>query len=114
MAYTDLTIVRPSATVNAPFTACAAAGNQWLNSGKERILIINDDAASKTVTFNRPVACSHGLTGNTAIVCPANERRLVGPFKQEEWNLQTGADAGKVTIDYSAVTNLKIVALGDM
>jgi|SRR3990172_10973806 len=113
MARTQLTIRRSSDTVNpTPEAATATDGNYWLNSGKEKVLIHNGGGGSTTVTLDRPIACSHGLTGDRQWVIAAGERRLVGPFPKAEFD-QASPNDGQAWLDATVVTSLTYLVVGE-
>lgn len=77
-------------------------GQIFDNDGNTILVVHNGDASSRTCTV-KGVACSHGRTADVAVAVAAGARAEIGPFDQALFN-QSGADAGKVHVDWSAAT----------
>jgi hypothetical protein len=92
------------AVASVALTAAGAGGDEWVNTGKEGFLIDNQDAASKTVTFVTQATVDGEAVGDKAVVIPAGEMHILGPFPKSTYN-----DANeKVQVTYSAVTSLSV------
>ena len=103
VALTDGPLAAGSAKLN--FTAATLAGNQVALTGREMVLIRNDDAGAQTVTFTS-VKDRIGRTGDiSAYSIPATEEHLFGPFALEGWD-----SAGKLLFTCSDV-DMKIAAI---
>jgi hypothetical protein len=88
-------------------TPDAVNGNMFDNDGKTRLVVHNGDATSKTVTITG-VPCSHGRSGNIVQAVAAGERAVFGPFDQNLFNQPGPTDQGKVYVDWSASTSVKV------
>ncbi len=79
--------------------ACAAGGDEFLNSGRCYISIKNAHGADpRTVTINSQVNCNQGVDHDVAVVVTAaNDEKLIGPFPVDRFN----DGDGKVQITYS-------------
>jgi hypothetical protein len=93
------------------FAAAAGGGDQFANSGNERVIIKNGSGAPITVTFDSPTTCSFGTTANAAhdlaVSVAAGAETMVGPLSTDKFN-----DAnGNVQITYSGVTSLTIAVV---
>jgi hypothetical protein len=111
MARTAIAVQQVAKNSGAQLTSVtpdAVNGNILPNDGNTELIVHNGDASSKTVTITS-VACSHGRTSNLAVPVAAGERAVIGPLEPGAWN-QSGADAGKVYVDWSASTNVKVAA----
>lgn len=112
MAYTDLTVLTADrdgvSVADAAMTAAVAGGHQFANDGRTSLLLQNTDAASKTVTISVGQTVDGLAVASLTITLPATTGRvLTAPFPRSVYN-QTD---GKVRVDYSAVTNVKIAAI---
>ena len=89
------------------FNSCAVGGDSFVNSGNVYCIVRNQDASSKTVTFDAPGTDNFGLSGafaDVAVVVVNAQTSIIGPFPPNRFN-----DAnGQVQITYSAVTSLTI------
>lgn len=109
MARTDLTvqdIVRTG--LQATYTAAIADGHMFANDGKQTFIqVINNDAASKTITIQTPATVDSLAVTDRTVAVPAGEERFIGPFPKGTYNQSDG----KVYIDYSAVTSVTVAVL---
>lgn len=92
-------------------SAAAGGGDQFANSGNERVLIKNGSGAPITITFDSPTTCSFGANAaaahDLAVVVAAGAETLVGPLATDRFN-----DAnGNVQITYSGVTSLTVAVV---
>src|SRR6478736_4339916 len=83
------------------FASAAGGGDQFANSGSERVIIKNGSGGSLTVTFDSPSTCSFGAAAaaahDIAVVVAAGAETIAGPFAVDRFN-----DAnGNVQITYS-------------
>lgn len=91
-------------------TAAAAGGDQFINDGRQIIVVQNGDASAKTVTVAgqaTDVRVPHygklDQTDTVAVVA-AGATAILGPFPKQGFN-----DAsGYVQITYSAVTSVTV------
>lgn len=114
MARTDLSAATPvsqAGVVNPTFDAANVDGNMIINDGKVWLEVRNDDVSSKTVTIVTGAVEQGDLAiGDRTMVVPASQVGYIGPFPQTPYNQVSGADVGKIHIDYSAVTSVTIKA----
>jgi len=89
------------------YGACAGAGDEFANSGREVIHVKNGHSGSQTVTADSQAACSQGFDHNAAVAVPAGEDRVIGPFLKGRFD---DANA-KVQLTYSGVTLLTIAVI---
>ena len=78
---------------------CASGGDEFVNSGRHYISVINAHAADpRTVTINSQINCNQGVDHDVAITITAGQdEKIFGPFPKNRFN---DAD-GKVQITYS-------------
>ncbi len=113
MARTALTVQTLAQASIAPSYAAVDQpnGNYFANDGRTFLHIKNTNAAQRTVTVktNRTLA---GLTlpDQTFVVPATTGDKMAGPFDQSVFN-QSGADAGRVFVDYDAGANVTIAVI---
>ena len=95
------------AGLEVTFAACEVGGDQFVTTGRTWIHIVNADASPHTVTVAGIGSCSRGESHDKAVVVPAGEERVIGPFKKD-W-FQDGT--GYVQLTYDAITSLTIAAV---
>jgi len=84
-------------------TTLAAAdtdGNMFINTGRTFIIVNNADVAAKTVTFQTPLEVDGQGIADKVVSVPATTERLIGPFPPDLYNQNSGADIGKVYVDW--------------
>ena len=78
----------------------------FLNDGRIFIFLVNG-ATEAVVTVDSVKPCEQGVDHNVVVTVPANEDRMIGPFKMDRFN-----DAnGKVKMTYSNTTTITIAAI---
>lgn len=112
MPRTSLTpILAPGSYPTVPtlmaFTACDVAnGNQVAMSGKDLLVIFNNDAAPQTVTINS-VPDAYGRAGDiTAFSMAAGTYYIVGPLSKLAWAQAAGVlflAASTVTVKFAVI-----------
>lgn len=83
----------------------SANGIAWEGTGKELLLIFNQDAGAQTVTVNgvaNPINFNNAK--NIAPSVGASEYQIIGPFEPAAFNQPSGTYVGKVTADFSVET----------
>jgi hypothetical protein len=104
----ELSVQQVSLTgLSATYTAAATAGDDFLNSGKSILHVMNADSASTTVTVNSIENCNQGYDHNVVVAVPAGSEIFIGPFNRARFN---GAD-GKADITYSSVADLTVAVV---
>lgn len=92
-------------------SAAAGGGDQFANSGNERVLIKNGSGSPITVTFDSPATCNFGAAAaaahDIAVVVAAGAETLAGPFAVDRFN----DGNGNVQISYSGVTSLTVAVV---
>lgn len=81
------------------FVAAASGGDEFVNSGKHFIAVINAHGADpRTITVNSQTLCNQGVDHDIAVVITAaQDEKVFGPFPKDRFN----DSAGKVQITYS-------------
>jgi hypothetical protein len=104
-----LTIQDPDRTgAELDLTASAASGgDQWLNTGKEMLVIKNTDSGSHDVKVTVQAEPDGKDVTERTITVGAGKTFSAGPYPTNEYN-----DAGGYAqITYSAVTGMKVAVL---
>jgi hypothetical protein len=110
MARTALTPITAAFTgANAPAVAANADGNMVPPSSI--VMVINGSGGSINVTISTPATVQGLAVAEQVTAVPAGESRFFGPFPAEVFAQVSGADAGQVYIDYSAVTTVTVRTL---
>lgn len=91
------------AGVELELEAATADGNYFPCSGKDVFVINNASASPVTVTFDSK-RLVYGTDVNPAVVIPAGETHLIGPFLKERFD----DGDGYVHLTYSAVTDVTV------
>jgi len=97
-------IIRTAPGIEQVLSVAAGGGDEFVNTGKEFIIIANDDVSSMVLTIvTTATVDGFAVTDYTATI-PANKTHVIGPFLIGTYN-----DANsKVQMTYSAVTSLTI------
>lgn len=85
-------------------------GNMFLNNGKILLWLENGSGSPITVTLVTPRTVSGLAVADQTVSVPATDERWAGPFDTGTYNQASGADVGKLYIDYSDVTTLNVGA----
>jgi hypothetical protein len=117
MARTVLTVQNVVRTGLTPVYSAgdAANGHSFDNTGENVFLIvINGDAADKTVTVTTPGTVDGQTIGDLAVVVTASEERVIGPFPNAIYGtVDTDPDPDidpAVFVDLSADTSVTLGA----
>ena len=100
-ALTPTTYTRNSGAVLTWENADQANGNNFTNSGKEVIFVLNLHASARTVTLTSVADPTYGRTEDIAVAVAQYEVARIGPLDGEGWN----AADGTVAIGWSAGTD---------
>ena len=80
-----------------------ADGHSFPNNGEEFVEVVNANATlARTVTFVTPAQREGLAVADLTVSVPAASRRMIGPFPTGYFNHQSGADRGKVHVNYEA------------
>lgn len=91
-------------------SSAAGGGDQFVNTGKEVIIIYNGDASGKTVTVTaQTTSFTDSKYGSSVkedqdVTVSAGGVAIMGPFPRQAFN----DGSGYVQITYSAVTSLEV------
>ncbi|MBT9131305.1 MAG: hypothetical protein DDT41_01610 [candidate division WS2 bacterium] len=89
------------------YAAAAAAGNEFVNLGREFIHVRNGGAAAITVTINSVAPCNFGFDHDPVISIPAGGDRMIGPFPKFRFDDVNG----RVQMTYSAVASVTVAII---
>lgn len=111
MARSALTLQNITLAGLTPALAAANVdGNMFTNDGTEFIDVANAAVGSMTVTVQTPGTVGGNLIADKVITVGAGVTKRIGPFPTDVYNQTTGADRGKVYLDYSSVTTVTVGA----
>jgi hypothetical protein len=82
-----------------------AGGDEFLNTGKEVIVVDNASGGAITVTFVAQSACNLGTLHDSTWSVAAGAREMHPPVSQAIFN---HADTGRVKMTFSAVTSVTV------
>lgn len=103
MARTNLTPTEVTAAgVALPATAGIADGHKYDNRGEEILVIKNTGAGAHTVTVVTPRTVGGLDIEDQENTIAAGATEVMGPFDPGTFNQPSGADRGKVFVNYDA------------
>jgi len=112
MARASVTTQRIVATGLAPTMTQPTADGDVIDSGAVAVMVTNGSASSINVTAQTP-ATQAGLAVSEQIVAvAAGATKLIGPFPKSTYGQASGADEGRVYVDYSAQTSVTRAVVG--
>jgi hypothetical protein len=91
-------------SIDTSLAAAEVGGDEFVNTGKEILIVKNADASDKTVTISAQNNCSHGFAHDGGGTVTAGETAVFGPFNKNRFN----DTSEKVQVAYSAVTSVSI------
>ncbi len=107
----DITAQTAARSANELTMASAAAGGDtFTNTGIELLLIINGSGSPITLTVTTPQTVDSEAdlaVADLAIVIPAGEQHLIGPFPKAHYN----NSSDQVSLSYSAVTSVTLAVI---
>lgn len=109
MARTDFStveVIQPEGNVNPTFDAANVDGNMFANTGEEFIIVKNGGGGGINVTIVTPKTEAGLAIADQVIAIPAGQDGYAGPFRKDLYDQPSGADAGKVYVDYDVVTSV--------
>lgn len=110
MARSDLTVTEITRSgVDPSLSAANVDGHAVENNGRMFIDVNNGGGAPITVTVQTPRTVDGLAVAELQVSVTNGVRRLIGPFPKATFD-QPGADAGKVYVDFSAVTSVTVGA----
>ena len=110
--YTTMTVTtirRSGGGVTDTLTA-AINGQKFSNNGKVFVEVDNAYTGTITATFVLPGTVDGQAIPDLAIPVGAGVTKFVGPFPPAFYNQPSGADQGKVYIEWSSVTSVTVGA----
>lgn len=88
----------PSRTGTDPgYESCNGDGDDFVNTGSEVLLVLNQDEVSRNVTIITPGTVDGLPVGDRVVAVPAGAHRLIGPFPKQFYN---NPATGKVSITW--------------
>lgn len=90
--------------LQAVLVAADVAGDEFVNTGKEFIVIDNASGGNLTATFDIQKTIDGQAVTDRAVVIPTGERWYVGPFQTGVYN----DNDSHVNVAYSTVTSVTV------
>lgn len=90
--------------LNPSFTAAAGGGDQFPNTGREYLEVVNNDASPTTVTVATPNTVDGQSITDRQVSVTNGQSRKIGPFPPSIYNDGNGL----VQLTYSKVTSLTV------
>lgn len=107
MARADLTAQQVTTAGLNPSFAAAVADGDVFDAGRVALWVENGSASTVTITIPTPTTVNGLAVAEAGGTVPAGGFRLFGPFPRSVFGQPVGdADAGRVHVDYSAVTDV--------
>lgn len=95
------------ATGLAPNLTAPTVNNDAIPAGQVFVMVTNSSASPINVTAQTPQKVEGLDVAENIVAVPAAATRLIGPFPAGTYGRpSTGADPGKVYIDYSAIASV--------
>lgn len=112
MARTDLSVQQMSQSGITPsYTAAIADGHMFYN-GEATFIHIKNTGTEKTLTIQTPGSVDGLAIADRTVTIPATTGdKMIGPFRAGVYNQISGADKGKIYIDYSSETAVTVAIL---
>jgi hypothetical protein len=111
MARTDLTVQEiVKSGLEPSYTSASADGHAVANNGRTFLHVKNGGGSPITVTIQTSTTIEGLAVADQTVSVPASEERLIGPFSTH-FEQPSGADKGKVYVDFSDVTSVTVAAL---
>jgi hypothetical protein len=106
MARVDVTTQTIVASGLTPLLTAPTVDGDVIDSGNVAVMVTNGSGVSINVTAQTP-AQQAGLDVSERIVAvPAGATKLIGPFPRGTYGRPSGADVGRVYVDYSAQASI--------
>lgn len=107
-ALTVSQVVKAGLTAPAGVTPTASTGDTFACTGKEVLVVVNNNGSSINVTVNSTAAAGAGLAQSNNVVAVANgATKYIGPFEPSGYADSTGV----ATVICSAVSSVTIAVL---
>lgn len=112
MARTALTAQATSTAGLKPTYAAANADGHMFTPESGRVLHVKNGGGSPiTVTVQAEVSLDGLVLPDRTVSIPTSEERLIGPFAGAVYMQRTGANKGKVYVDFSAVASVTVALI---
>lgn len=95
---------RTATGTSVPGTAASGGGDEFANTGREALLVTNGSGGDITVTAVTQQTVDGLAVADMAVVVPAGEARILGPWPTGTYN----DGDGMVQITYSGVSSLTV------
>jgi hypothetical protein len=112
MARVSTTTQRIVATGLAPVMTAPTVDGDVVDSGAVAVLVTNASGGSINVTAQTPATQSGLAVAEQIVAVAAGTTKLIGPFPAGTYARTSGADAGRVYVDYSSQASVTRAVVG--
>jgi hypothetical protein len=93
------------------YTAANVDGHSIVTNGRQFLHVKNGGGAPITVTVQTPVTVKGRAVAEDTVTVTNAQERMIGPFTVGVHDQASGADRGKVYVDFSAITSVTVAAI---
>lgn len=97
--------------LGATYTAANVDGHMFAPGDNRVLHVVNGGGSSINVTVQAEYTRDGLALPDRVVAVPNGEDRFIGPFDRETYAQRSGADRGKVYVDFSAVTSVTVALL---
>lgn len=112
MARTSVATQQITAAGLAPALSAPTLLGDTIDSGAVALMVTNASGGSITVTVQTPATQAGLAVAEDIVSVAAAATKLIGPFPKGTYGQPSGADAGRVYVDYSAVASVTRAVIG--
>lgn len=102
MARVSLATQKITAAGLTPALTAPTVDGDVMDSNNAAVMVTNASGAPINVTIQTPATAAGLAVEERIVAVPAGATKLIGPFPREIYGQPSGADKGRVYIDYSA------------
>lgn len=112
MARVDVTTQQIVATGLVPNKTAPTADGDVIDAGSCAVLVTNGSGAPINVTAQTPQTVAGLAVAELIVPVAAGATALIGPFPRSTYGRPSGADKGRVYVDYSAQASVTRAVVG--
>lgn len=112
MARVSVTTQKIVATGLAPAMTAPTVDGDVIDSGATAVYVTNASGGSINVTAQTPATQAGLAVAEQIVAVAAGATKLIGPFPKGTYGRPSGADVGRVYIDYSAQASVTRAVVG--
>lgn len=112
MARVDVTTQKIVGTGLAPSMTAPTVDGDVIDSGAVAVMVTNGSGGSINVTAQTPQTVAGLAVAEQVVAVAAGATKLIGPFPKGTYGRPSGADEGRVYIDYSSQASITRAVVG--